>query len=144
MGLWSTIFGNNTLVDKSTDALINAGDKLFYTDEEKAEMKHKAIELHIKLLEASHPFKLVQRVLAIWYSFLFGVAFLVGLAMSIYNIFIKYNFIATDVIKEPRLLDIEPLIRIVGAFGLGGIVLAIVVFYFGGGTLESLKSKFPK
>lgn len=138
------IFSSDKTIGKGVDALISAGDKLVYTDEEKADMKQQVTKLHIELLQASHPFKVTQRILALWYSFLFGIAFISGLILSLINTYIKFKFIPTKEVLEPTLLDMSDLLTSVQAFGLGGIVLAIVVFYFGGGSIESFKRTFTK
>lgn len=132
MNWFSSMFSIST-VDKVVDGVISTGDKLFYTDEEKADMRIKAGKLHIEMLKAYHPFKITQRFLALWYSFLFGLSFLLGLAMTMFNIIIVYNS------PKATTLNLEPLIDFVTSFGLSGIVLAIVVFYFGGGSIKSLK-----
>lgn len=140
MGFFSALFSSNEVISKGTDAVISAGDKLFYTQEEKADMNFKLRELHIKTLEAYQPFKIAQRLLAVWYSFLFGVAFLVGLFVAVMNVYFQYSFDTS--VKESKTLvqlSYEPIINIVSSFGLSGIVLAIVVFYFGGGSIESFR-----
>ena len=132
---WNMFSSGNT-IEKATDAVISAGDKLVYTQEEKADMNLKLKEFHIRTLEAYHPFKVTQRFLAIWYSFLFGMAFLIGLGVAVINMYLKYEN------AETILIDMTPLLDVIGAFGLGGIVMAIVIFYFGGGSIESFKNTF--
>ena len=132
MNWFSSMFSVST-VGKVVDGVISAGDKMFYTDEEKADMRLKTGKLHIEMLKAYSPFKITQRFLALWYSFLFGISFLIGLGMTVFNIIIIY--------KTPTatILNLKPLIEFVSAIGISGIVLAIVVFYFGGGSIESFK-----
>ena len=60
MSWFSSMFSVDT-VDSVVDAVINTGDKLVYTEEEKAEMRLSVGNLHIKMLEAYHPFKITQR-----------------------------------------------------------------------------------
>ena len=86
---WWNIFNRNKTVDSITDAVINTGDKLFYTDEEKAEMKADYVKSLPTIMRAFEPFKLAQRYLAFWFSFLYGITFLTGLYMTILNINIK-------------------------------------------------------
>lgn len=143
MGFWN-LFSAGDTVEKTADAIISAGDKLVYTAEEKADMNFKTTQLHIQLLEAYHPFKVTQRVLAFWYSFLFGMAFISGVIMAVINTIIEYRFIPTEDTPEAKLLNVDHLIAIVSAFGMFGIVMAIVSFYFAGGTLESIKRTFGK
>lgn len=140
MGFFSALFDSNEVISKGTDAVISAGDKLFYTEEEKADMNIKLRELHIKTLDAYQPFKIAQRLLAVWYSFLFGIAFLVGLFIAVMNVYFQYNFdTSLETSKTLVQLSYDPIVNIVTAFGLSGIVMAIVSFYFLGGTIESFK-----
>lgn len=140
MGIWSTLFSSSSTIEKTTDAVISAGDKIWYTDEEKADNKIKLIQYFPTLLKAYEPFKIAQRILAIWFSFLFGVAFLTGIGMEIFNIVIKYKALVNGVkLENIILLDTAPIINIVTAFSLGTIVLAIITFYFLGGSIESFR-----
>ena len=141
-GWWKTLTSSSSVIEKTTDAFISAGDKLFYTTEEKADMNLKLRELHLETVRTMTPFKIAQRILALWYSFLFGIAFLSGLSVAIINIYLKYAFESTidKVGTKLVLLDVQPILEIVGAFGLATIVMIIIVFYFGGGTLESIKN----
>jgi len=109
-GIFGKLFGS----EKVIDAGINGIDKMFFTGEEKSDAK-------LKFLKAYEPFKLAQRLLALIFAFDFSVAFLAAIVFACSG------------------LDWRPIVNVVVAFNLGTIVLAIVVFYFGGGTLESLK-----
>lgn len=135
MSIWATLFNSTSTIEKATDAVISTGDKLFYTDEEKAEDRRRQREFFPTLLNAYAPFKIAQRILAIWFSALFGLAFLLGLAMSTFNMLIKYNN------PEAVLISLEPLYKIVGAFDLGIIMTVIVGFYFAGGVVDSARRK---
>jgi len=139
MGIWSTLFSSSDTISKTTDAVISGVDKMFYTDEEKADFKMKYTEFFPTLLKSYEPFKIAQRILAIWFSFLFGVSFLVGLGIETYNIYYKWELLSLGV-EESKiiLLDTSPLLNIVSAFSLATIVLVIVGFYFSGGLAESL------
>lgn len=142
MGWWNVLTNSSDTVGKVTDAVINTGDKLFYTEEERAEMKADYVKQLPTILKAYEPFKIAQRVLALWFSFLFGISFLTGLGMIIFNAIKKYNSLLEGIPNEKIiLLDIEPLLSLIGAFSLGIIMLAIIGWYFGGGFIESLKSK---
>ncbi len=143
MGLWTTLFSSSDTVEKVTDAVISTGDKLFYTDEEKADDRRKQREFFPTLLKAYTPFKVAQRVLAIWFSFLFGISFLTALGMEIFNIVIKYQALRDNLV-EAVLLDTQPIINLIGAFSLAWIVMAIVSFYFAGGTIESFRNARAK
>lgn len=142
MSWWKVLTDSGDTVNKVTDAVISTGDKLFYTDEEKAEMKNEYAKNLPILLKAYEPFKIAQRVLAFWFSFLFGISFLTGLGMIIFNAIKEYNSLIAGVPRDNIvLLDINPLLSLIGAFSLGIIMLAIIGWYFGGGFIESLKRK---
>lgn len=132
MSIWSTLFNSSDTISKATDAVINAGDKLFYTEEEKAETKLKLVEHFPTLLKSYEPFKIAQRILAIWFSGIFGISFLICLTFTIYNIAFGTNY------------DMKPIFDLINNFGIDMIVLAIVSFYFLGGSIESFKKAKEK
>ena len=139
MSIWKTLFSSSDTLDKATDAVINTGDKLFYTDEEKAEDRIKQREFFPTLLKAYHPFKIAQRVLAIWFSGLYGLAFIIGLAVSAFNMISTYRQTLAGIMKEEIVtISLDPLFALVGAFSLGIIMLTIIGFYFAGGAINSM------
>lgn len=139
MSIWTTLFNSGDTIEKATDAIIDTGDKLFYTDEEKAQDRIKQREYFPTLLKAYEPFKIAQRVLAIWFSALFGIAFLVGLVISVFNMIATYKQTVAGVIKKEIVtIPLEPLYNLVNAFSLGIIMLTIVGFYFAGGAINSM------
>lgn len=117
------LFSSDNLINKTADAIVRTGDALVYTDEEKAEMKAKFRNYHLESLKHFEPFKLAQRYIAVWYSFIFGTLIFYGLYLVHHD------------------KGIEPLIKLVEAFNLGWISLAIVSWYFAGGVLPNLKNK---
>jgi len=48
-----SIFKAPETIDKALSAVINAGDALVYTDEEKAEMRLKIADIHLKHIQAT-------------------------------------------------------------------------------------------
>ena len=140
MNLFKTLFSSAEVISKGTDAVISAGDKLIFTDEEKADMNYKLRDLHIRTLEAYQPFKIAQRILALWYSFLFGLTFIVTLIIALMNVYFQYSFdTSSEVSNTLIVLSYQPILEVVSTFGLSSIVLGIIVFYFGGGTINSFK-----
>ena len=101
---------------KLTDAVIDSGDALVFTDEEKAKMK-------LELLKHYEPFKLAQRLLSIIFAINFIAAFWVGVALFMWS--------SDDTLKG--------FIDLVRAYDLGWIMLAIVSFYFTGGVINGIK-----
>ena len=51
MGILKWFMGGGETVEKITDAVINGADKIFYTEEEKAEASQKRADLYFKFLE---------------------------------------------------------------------------------------------
>ena len=102
---------------KLTDAIIDSGDALVFTDEEKAKMK-------IELLKHYEPFKLAQRLLSLIFAINFIVAFWVGVALFIWFPELASGFLG-----------------LVKAYDLGWIMLAIVSFYYTGGVINGIQSK---
>ena len=138
MSIFSVLFNSGDTLDKATDAVINTGDKLFYTDEERAEDRIKQREFFPTLLKAYHPFKIAQRVLAFWFSGLFGIAFIIGLVVSIFNMISTYKQTLAGIPKEEIIIiSLNPLFTLVNSFSLGLIMLTIIGFYFAGGAINS-------
>ena len=102
--------------NKLTDAIIDAGDAIVFTDEEKARMK-------IELLKHYEPFKLAQRLLALIFTINFIAAFWIGVALFVWFPNLASGFLG-----------------LVKAYDLGWIMLAIVSFYFTGGVINGLKN----
>ena len=139
MGIWKTLFSSTDTIDKVTDAVISTGDKLFYTDEEKVEHRIKQREYFPKLLNAYSAFKIAQRILSFWFSALYGIAFLIGLAVSVFNMISTYKQTLAGVTqKDIVIISLNPLFSLVSAFSLGIIMLTIIAFYFAGGAINSM------
>jgi hypothetical protein len=123
-GFLKNIFGGSDIIKKGADLL----DEAFYTDEEKAKDKEKLIQMKaeqkIKLLEAYHPFKVTQRILAIAFTFTFLFIVINGILGALYGL--------VDMNRVKEALDFA------NSVNLGWIVMAIVGFYFGGGFVESI------
>jgi len=141
MDFIKSIFSSK-VAEKAVDGIYNGVDKAWYTDEEKAVALQKQIDTKIKLLPLFEPFKIAQRVLAFWYSFLFGISFLTGLAMVVFNAIYKFVELKDGVkAKDIVQLDITQLLNVVSGFSLGYIAIAIITWYFSGGIISSFKGK---
>lgn len=136
---WDIFSSGNTL-KKTTDAIINTGDKLFLTEEEKLDYKQKYTEFIPTILKAFEPFKIAQRILAWWFSFLFGISFIMSLGIFVFNAIIKYQGLKSGMkIDNIVLIDLKPMYDILIAFDMPLIMSAIIGFYFLGGTISSFK-----
>jgi len=122
---FKNIFGGSDIIKKGAEIL----DEAFYTDEEKAKDAQKLIELKTKakvdLLNAYHPFKVTQRILAVSFVFTFLFIVINGILGALYGI--------VDMQKVKDALEFAESVN------LGNIVMIIVAFYFGGGFVESFK-----
>ena len=123
------------IADFVTNKVVERGftmiDKAFYTDQEKAEDKQlvtkAAVDSKVKLLEAYHPFKKTQRVLAYGFIGVYIFIMLNGVLVSLFGI--------VDVDSFKDALDFA------NEMYLGEISLTIIVFYFGGGVVDSFKRR---
>jgi len=124
-GFLKNIFGGSDIIKKGAELL----DEAFYTDEEKAKDKEKLIQMKaeqkIKLLEAYHPFKVTQRILAVAFVFTFLFIVINGILGAL------YGWIDMEKVKDA--------LEFAESVNLGSIVMIIVGFYFGGGFIESFK-----
>jgi len=80
MSFWAKIFGSKKIVDSAISGI----DKMFYTDEERAEQK-------VKLLASYEPFKLALRFLAMVISIPFVVA-VIGLIIASFWLDVSTQF----------------------------------------------------
>lgn len=112
--MWQRIFGSQELLKQSLTTLSQAGDAMFFTDEEKS--KHT-----LALLKAYEPFKLVQRCIVLLFT-------------------VPYVSLQTMVILGcMHGLDWQPISEVINeAFGYP--VLAAVGLYLTGGVLPKRKA----
>ncbi len=85
---WLTrLFGSTKTLDKVVDAAVSAGDKIWHTDEEKADDRHRMQEWYLKLLDSMQPFNVAMRVLAFSVAFMWGVHLMASTSMHIASFF---------------------------------------------------------
>ncbi|AWL11937.1 hypothetical protein HMF8227_01462 [Saliniradius amylolyticus] len=96
-------------VSQGVSAVVNTGDALWHTDEEKAHGRERLLKLY-------EPFKLAQRLLAVIFCVPYGLAWFITFAMSFWiNVDDQMTMLKGDMAV------------------LVGVILA---FYFGGGAFE--------
>lgn len=59
------LFATTDTASKAVDAVIKSGDKLFYTEEEKADFSLKVKDWYLNLLDSMKPFNVAMRLLAV-------------------------------------------------------------------------------
>lgn len=116
MGLFSTILGGSSIIEKGLDLI----DKKFPTETDMIEAKTKA---KTDLLTSYAPFKIAQRYLAIMFGFTFIFSYLLVLVMVLMG------------------SEIGEISAIISAFKIDWIMGTIVLFYFGGGAFEGVIAK---
>lgn len=84
MGLLDKLFGSDKQLDKLTTGAVNGLDKMFFTNEEKAEANQKLSEWYLKYLEATQPQNLARRLIALIVSSLW--AFLIIFGVLLYKL----------------------------------------------------------
>jgi len=121
MGIISAILGSGDVVSKGMDLI----DSMHTSETEAIEAKTKA---KTDLMKAYAPFKVAQRYLALMFALTFLLSFMLVLGMTLAGI--------GDIMAVRGVLD---------EFYIGEIMLAIIMFYFGGGMAEGvLNAKKPK
>ncbi len=108
MGLFSKLLGSN----KAIQSVSNAIDKSILTDEERAELK-------VEVWKAAHPFKIAQRFFMLIVTLPYMTAWTINIILALKGI-------------DNALLDNILTGRV------GDVFLAMAIFYFGGGTLNTL------
>ena len=116
LGVLSKILGSGDVIKKSMELI----DDMHTSTEEEVAIKSKA---RIDLMNAYQPFKLAQRYLALMFTAVFLLMFVLVMGMTIAG-----------------QGDVDAVKQILGDFWIGEIVLVIVSFYFGGGLAESVGS----
>jgi len=113
MGILATILGSGDVVSKGLGLI----DDMWETDAEKRESKTKA---KIDLMKAYAPFKIAQRYLALMFGGTYLACFVVVLISTLAGV------------GDPKAV-----VDIMTEFKIGWIMVSIIVFYFGGGLVES-------
>ena len=65
MGWISNLFMSSKTVDKAVDAAVSAGDKIWFTEEEKAENRNKIMAWYVDLLDSMKPFNIAMRFIGV-------------------------------------------------------------------------------
>lgn len=76
--MFGWLFGESSSAKKTVDAVINTGDALFYTDEEKAQDSKLYRDWYLKYLEATQPQNVARRLIAIVITGLWALLVFVG------------------------------------------------------------------
>ena len=139
MGLWNWLTGakqvDKTLdiADKTTTGIVSGIDKMFYTEEEKAEMLQKRLEIaeqasktHIELMKVTHDEttarSVTRRIIAIL------IMAITVISMVLLCAIWKYDKAWGEFI-----------LRVIEYYQLGWAFIAVVVFFFGNHMIRGFK-----
>lgn len=127
MSFWGQLFGSKEVIGKTVDAVINTGDALVFTEEEKSQANMEKLKWILEFHKASSGSNIARRLIAIMYSFAFltligVVAALYGLGMDVAGD--KIFALLTDTLVVPM--------------GM------IITFYFLAGTAHDIVSNRKK
>ncbi len=128
MSFWGRLFGSTDVIKQAADGIYNGVDKAWYTEEEKATG-------FLALLSAYEPFKLAQRLLALTVAVPYVITWLMSAIMIVVSAFVDASYGK----------QIEEGARLLGELNndtLGTPVALVLGFYFGGGALEGVVSRF--
>ena len=117
MGILAKILGSDAILSKGLDLI----DDAFESDAEARESKTKA---KVDLMNAYAPFKLAQRYLALMFAGTFLLCFFLVLGSTLAGAG-----------------DPDEVIKVMETFSINWIMGTIVLFYFGGGMVESFGNK---
>lgn len=135
MGIFSALFSKESVVEKGVDALKSAGDKMFFTEEEKSDW-------FLAVMKAYEPFKLAQRYLML----IVGIPYVTITVSTILVTLISLLFVFPTIVDgqlqpTPMMFACKWILSVLYE-NLGWPFLAIVSFYFGGGMLEGSINAF--
>ena len=116
------IFSSDTS-NKIIDNVSSGIDKAFFTDEEKSEANMKILETKLKIAQGNGNFQIAQRYIA----FAFTINFILAFWAGVFIFFLGSG----DIFKG--------YLSLISTFFLGWIMSSIIVFYFGGGFVNSIK-----
>lgn len=113
-----SIFKAPETIDKALGAVISAGDALVYTDEEKAEMRLKIADIHLKHIQATAGENNHTSIARRWFAMAVTAPFIfLTLGSAIFEAFGKTEI--ANHWQELAMSDYSNLVLMVGVFYLG-------------------------
>lgn len=132
MGWFSNLFVNSDTVSKVVDAGISAGDKIWYTEEEKAEGRQKVREWYLDLLASMKPFNVAMRTLAMGVGAVWALHVLLSTSMYIAAFFLcDITVDSCSISLAAESVDSQMSKHINSHFSI------IIMFYFGAAGVNS-------
>jgi hypothetical protein len=143
--IFGRIFASPKSIEKTMDAVVSAGDKLWLTKEERMENQNILNEWYLRYLEATQPQAISRRVLTFIISFMWAVVLLAAIIVGV----VTGEYGSVDILVAGP--DSVPPNTHANASGFLFAILvhaitrpftAVVIFYFGGHYLTEALRKF--
>ena len=119
MNILSSIFGSENVIKHSMSAI----DAMVFTDEEKVKAK-------MELLDHYKPFKLAQRLLALMFSSVFLLVYVITIFIWI------FGSLHSNVDYSLKLIELAVSLAKWNTETLSSIIFLILGFYFAGGVMN--------
>jgi len=116
--MWDWLIGTPKNVEKAVDAVINTGDALFFTDEEKSVASQKILDWKIEYAKATQGQSIARRIIAVGVT---GMWCLTGITALIASYFGNVPY-AEYVMKFLVDVVMQPFSIIVGFYFLAHVV----------------------
>ena len=127
LGLLKSIFGNDSRTNKIIDAVINGGDALILTEQEKKEFNVKKSEVFLEFVKATSGSNVARRFIAIGIAFVWGCYTLSYLGIALAHLFVN-DFERLD----------KSLSHLTEGYSWVSVAfMAILAFYYGKGLAEN-------
>ena len=107
MSFLGRLFSNPKFIEKTVDSAVSGVDKLFYTDEEKADARAKSLALYERLWLAAVPSAVNRRIVAAAITAAWLLCILVALAANMFGFseFADYALLMLqDVVNPPFMI----------------------------------------
>jgi len=135
MSFWGTIFGTTKTTEKVIDTVASGLDKIWYTEEEKADderqSRREAQQFLLGWMDTTKGQNIARRALAILLAGIWGAMFIGTLLLKLIAVWITDAAIHTNLLESARLIsqDIDQ---------MTGAMMLILGFYFAAPHLDKI------
>ena len=134
MSFWSTLWGKSDVVKEGMGMIRDAGDALFYTDEEKARDAAASVtegrQMIVNWMQATTGQNLARRLLAVSITFTWLLMYIASMVMNVVSVWV-------DEALSSKLTESSTLIYN-SADTMQGAVMLILAFYFAAPHMDKI------
>ena len=134
MNVFSKIFGTDEAIKGGIDIIKNAGDALFYTEEEKAQDKYKRQAqidaLLVNWMDTTKGQNIARRLLAVLITFVWLLLYVFGIILNMISVWVGEELRVKMIVNANLLSD--------NADKMSGAVMLILAFYFAAPHMEKI------